>query len=152
MYDSLRRALDFTAAREKELELLYKRWSQHAPTARTMALLAEMGAAERGHYEMLLHISPIEVLSEQADPPVGGTPARLLLNVPLPGGPLSCDAIAAATRHEDLLATLYEFLAGLGGETGPLFRALATEERSHDRLLRTEIHAAVDTFAKRGCT
>ncbi|MDD4903636.1 MAG: ferritin family protein [Candidatus Bipolaricaulis sp.] len=152
MTHPLRRTLDVAAAGEKELEVLYKRWSQHAPTARTMALLAEMGAAERGHHEMLLHISPAEILPKRVDPRAGDAVLDFLVDVPLPGGELSQDAIAAATRREAALAALYEFLAGLGGEAGPLFRALAAEEQRHDRLLRTEVHAAVDTFPKRGCT
>jgi rubrerythrin len=145
--DSLQRALDFAVAREKEAELLYKGWEQRAPTARLKSLLAELGAAERGHHEMLLHILPDEVVPRRAksDAAVGIT--RLLADVACPSGPLSRDAVALAVRREEALVTLYKLLADLGGETAQLFRALAAEEERHCDVLRTDIDDAARTLA-----
>lgn len=147
MNDCLQRALDFAVAREKEAELLYKRWEQHAPTARLKSLLAELGAAERGHHEMLLHISPDEIVPRRAksDAAVGVT--ALLADVVCPSGPLSHDAVALAVRREEALVVLYKFLAGLGGETAQLFRALTAEEKGHVALLRADVNAAAGTLA-----
>jgi rubrerythrin len=145
--DCLQRALDFAVAREKEAELVYKQWEQRAPTARLKSLLAELGAAERGHHEMLLHISPDEVVPRRAksDAAVGIT--RLLADVACPSGPLSREAVALAIRREEALVALYKFLADLGGETAQLFRALAAEEKRHVVLLRADVNAAAGTLA-----
>ncbi len=145
MTDYLRRALDFAAANEKTAELTYKRWVQRAATARLKSILAELGAAERGHHEMLLHVSPNEIAAARAKPVNGAAIAKLLVNTPVPSDLLSRDGIAAAIRREEVLAALYELLAGLGGETAPLFFSLAAEEKRHRQLLLTVVHAAEDT-------
>jgi rubrerythrin len=150
--DPLERALDFARANEKTAELAYKRWAQRAPSARLKSILAELGAAERGHHEMLLHVSPSEIAAPRAQPVSGAAIAKLLVNTPTPTDLLSRDGIAAAVRREEVLAALYELLAGLGGETAALFSSLAAEEQRHRRLLLTEFGAAEDTSAGRGCT
>lgn len=152
MIDPLQRALDFAGANEKVAELAYKRWVQHAASARLKSILAELGAAERGHHEMLLHISPREIAARRAQPVSGTAIAKLLVDIPVPTDLLSCDGIAAAVRREEVLAALYELLAGLGGETAALFSSLAAEELRHRRILLTEFGAAEDTSAGRGCT
>jgi rubrerythrin len=150
--DPLERALDFARANEKTAELAYKRWAQHAASARLKSILAELGAAERGHHEMLLHVSPSEIAAPRAQPVSGAAIAKLLVNTPTPTDLLSRDGIAAAVRREEVLAALYELMAGLGGETAALFSSLAAEEQRHRRLLFTEFGAAEDTSAGRGCT
>ncbi len=143
--DYLQRALDFAAANEKTAELTYKRWVQRAATAQLKSILAELGAAERGHHEMLLHVTPSEIATNRATPITGAVIARLLVDVPVPTDLLSRDDIATAVRREEVLAALYELLAGLGGEAAPLFSSLAAEEKRHRQLLRTAVHTAEDT-------
>ncbi|MCX6093222.1 MAG: hypothetical protein NTY63_00125 [Candidatus Bipolaricaulota bacterium] len=148
----LQRALDFAAANEKTAELTYKRWAQRAATARLKSILAELGAAECGHHEILLHVSPSEITPESAEPVKGAVIARLLVDIPIPTDLLSPSDIAAAIRREEVLAALYELLASLGGETASLFSSLAAEEKRHRQLLLTEFHAAEDTSFSQGCT
>lgn len=152
MTDFLQRALDFAAANEKTAELTYKRWVERATSARLKSILAELGAAERGHHEMLLHVSPSEITASRAQPVNGAVIARLLVNTPVPTDLLSRDDIATAIRREEVLAALYERLAGLGGETAALFSSLAVEEKRHRQLLLTEFGTVEDTSAGRRCT
>ncbi len=152
MIDFLQRALEFAAANEKTAELVYKRWGQHATTARVKSILAELGAAERGHHEMLLHLSPTEIAPKRAEPPHAAVIAELLVDIPIPTDLLSRDDIAAAVRREEALAALYELLADLGGETAPLFFSLAVEEKRHRHVLLAEFRTEEDTSAGRGCT
>lgn len=150
--DPLQRALDFAAANEKTAELTYKRWVQRAASARLKSILAELGAAERGHHEMLLHVSPGEIAASRARPVDGAAIAKLLVDIPIPTDLLSRDNVAAAVRREEVLAALYELLAGLGGETAALFSSLTAEEKRHRQLLLTEFGAVEDTSADRRCT
>ena len=147
MSNSLRGALDYATACEKKVELLYKGWEQHAPTAQAKSLLAEMGATERGHHEMLLHISATELVPRRGRPAVGPEVAQFLVDVPSLHGPLTCEAVAAAVRQEEALVALYKFLAGLGGETAQLFRALTAEEKRHVALLLSDVDPAARTLA-----
>ncbi|MDD5264158.1 MAG: hypothetical protein PHU43_04885 [Candidatus Bipolaricaulis sp.] len=152
MTDPLQRALDFARANEKVVELAYKRWVQLAASARLKSVLAELGAAERGHHEMLLHVLHSEIAARRAQPVSSASIAKLLVDVPVPPDLLSFDGIVTAVRREEILAALYELLASLGGEAAALFSSLAAEEQRHRHLLLTEFGIGEDTSAGRGCT
>jgi len=135
----LKQALDFAIAKEREAEAFYKEWAAKVKSPAVVALFAELAATEHGHFEMLSHITPEDLATVAAS----GTARDLklsehLVDVEVSEGMDVQEAMILAMKREQSAAALYEELARLGGETQPLFAALAKEERKHKQKLEAE--------------
>ena len=138
MSDTLQKALEFAVTKEKEAEAFYKEWAEKAADATVKALFAEMAATEHGHMEMLLRVTPADM--------VGGEEARVedlnlsdvIAEVEAAPNLNLQQAMIVAMKREEAAAALYERLAAVGGETKSLFEALANEERKHKLQIETE--------------
>lgn len=127
----VQRVLDFAAARAREAEVVYKNWARAAHAEASRSLFAELGAAERGHWELLAHITPADLpASDPGATDFGMGNSKMTKSLPsLP----SSEGLKIAVEREVACAAIYERLAALGGETATLFRSLAEEERSHGK-------------------
>jgi len=140
MRDRVQHALDFAVAKEREAEAFYKRWAAQVIEPAVKALFAELAAAERGHMEMLSRIMPEDLIGRAAsgwDEADRGL-SDLLVDVRPSAETDLQTAILLAIQREEVAIALYQRLAELGGEAGPLFRALAGEERRHRQCLEAE--------------
>jgi rubrerythrin len=142
MRSGLQKALSFATAREQEAEAFYKDWAQRATDPAVRLLFGELGAAEHGHWQLLAHITPkdLVVRSQQA---LDSAIAEELVEIKARAGISLEEALVVATTREEASARLYERLAGLGGESAALFRSLANEEREHKRKIRTVCDKAI---------
>jgi rubrerythrin len=132
MRSGLQKVLSFAAAREQEAEAFYKDWAQRAGDPAVRLLFGELGAAEHGHWQLLAHITPGDLVArpqQATDPAV----AVGLVEIKARAGMAMQEALVVAMQREEASARLYERLAELGGESAPLFRSLANEEREHKR-------------------
>jgi len=135
MSDVLQRILDFAAAKEREAEAFFKEWGQRVDDLKVRALLAEVAAAENGHWQILRHVVPQDLLPSAAKAPAVSEVTRWLVEVPVAAGATLREAISAAIHRKVVAAALYEKLERLGGETGPLLQALKNDELRHKDLL-----------------
>jgi len=134
--DVLQRVLDLAEAREQEAEAFYKDWAQRAADPAVRLLFAELGAREHGHWQLLAHITPNDLVArphQAADLAI----AEWLIEIKARAGMALQEALVVASKREEASAHLYERLAELGGESAPLFRSLANEERDHKRKIET---------------
>jgi rubrerythrin len=132
MRSGLQKVLSFAAAREQEAEAFYKDWAQRAGDPAVRLLFAELGAREHGHWQLLAHITPNDLVArphQAADLAI----AEWLIEIKARAGMGLQESLVVAVRREEAAAHLYERLAELGGESAPLFRSLANEEREHKR-------------------
>jgi rubrerythrin len=136
MRSGLQKVLSFAAAREQEAEAFYKDWAQRAGDPAVRLLFAELGAREHGHWQLLAHITPNDLVArphQAADLAI----AEWLIEIKARAGMALQESLVVAVRREEAAAHLYERLAELGGESAPLFRSLANEEREHKRKIET---------------
>jgi rubrerythrin len=142
MKSGLQKVLSFAAAREQEAEAFYKDWAQSATDPAVRLLFGELGAAEHGHWQLLDHIAPNDLV---ARPQQAGNLALAeeLVQIKARAGMALREALVLAMKREEVSAGLYERLAELGGEAAPLFRALANEEREHKRKIGTVYGTAI---------
>jgi rubrerythrin len=132
MKDPLQKVLSFAAAREREAEAFYKDWAQRATDPTVRLLCGELGACEHGHWQLLAHITSNDLVSrpqQAADLVV----TEWLVEVKARADVTLQEALLVAMKREEAAARLYDRLAELGGESAPLFRSLANEEREHKR-------------------
>lgn len=137
MRDHLQRVLDFAAAKEREAEAFYKEWGQKVSDLKVRALLAELAAADNGHWQILRHVVPHDVLSSAAMAPTSSEIAQWLVEVPIATRATLHEAMTAAIHRKAAAAVLYEWLERFGGETGPLLQSLKSDELRHKNLLET---------------
>lgn len=134
MKPSLERALAIAAACAREAEAAYKTWARTAGTESDRNRFAELGAAERGHWELLAHITPADFpVAVLLLPDLAIRDAKAVRSLP---SVLSAAGLSAAAEREAICADIYDRLAGLGGETAMLFRSFADEERGHGKWLQ----------------
>jgi rubrerythrin len=136
MRSGLQKVLSFAAAREQEAEAFYKDWAQRATDPAVRLLCAELGAREHGHWQLLAHITPNDLVArphQAADLAM----AEWLVEIKARAGMALQGALVVAAKREEASAHLYERLAELGGESAPLFHSLANEEREHKRKIET---------------
>ena len=136
MRSGLQKVLNFAAAREQEAEAFYKDWAQRTVDPAARVLFGELGAAEHGHWQLLAHITPKDLVarSQQA---TDSAIAEELVEIKARAGMTLQEALVVAMKREEASARLYERLAELGGESAPLFRSMANEEREHKRKIKT---------------
>ncbi len=132
MRQELEKAIGFALTREKEAEAFYKDWAQRASDPAVRLLFAELGAREHGHWQMLAHITPGDLTAHPQCATHLGI-AEWLVDIKAHAGVTLQDGLAVAMEQEGAAARLYDKLAELGGESAPLFRAMASEEREHRR-------------------
>jgi rubrerythrin len=147
MRDLVQKALDFAIAKEKEAEAFYRDWAEKVTDPSAKALLNELKAAERSHFEMLSRITVDELVAEGKGS--SGRPdlkiAELLVDVdPTPSMSLQ-EAMVVAMKREATSVALYEKLAQLRGEAAALFHGLAEEERRHKSWLEKQYDEAILT-------
>ncbi len=142
MIGRLQAALDFSVARSREAEALFKKWAPRVEDPEIQALFAELAAAERGRTEMLSRMNPDELA-----PRAGEVPDLADLLVDVRTAPRSTleKTIFAAIRRKEITASLYERIARLEGEACSFFRAMAEEDRRSARALE----ACVARLARR---
>jgi rubrerythrin len=136
MKDPLQKVLSFAVAREQEAEAFYKDWAQRTVDPAARVLFGELGAREHGHWQLLAHITPKDLVArphQAADPAI----AEGLVEIKARAGMPLHEALVVAMKREEASARLYERLAEFGGESAPLFRSLASEEREHKRKIET---------------
>ena len=136
MKHPLQKVLSFAAAREQEAEAFYKDWAQRTVDPAVGILFGELGAREHGHWQLLAHITPKDLVArphQAADLAM----AEGLVEIKARAGIALQEALVGATKREEASARLYERLAELGGESAPLFRSMANEEREHKRKIET---------------
>jgi len=138
MRDSLQKALEFAVAKEKEAEAFYKEWAEKVSDPTVKALFAEMAATEHGHMEMLSRVTPEDMASTREASVEDLNLSELIVEVKATPNLDLQQAMIVAMKREESAAALYERLAQVGGETQPLFEALANEERRHKLQLETE--------------
>ena len=126
MRNLLQRALNFALTRSQEAEAQFKAWASRTGDPEFHALLAGLAAAERGRAEMLSRMIPEELTGRIEEPT---ELAALLVDVKEPRSPTFEQAIDAAIRRKGITAALYDGLAGLEGEAGSFFRAMADADR-----------------------
>jgi len=136
--EALKQALAFAVEKEQEAEAFYKEWAAKVGDQAVVALFAELAATEHGHFEMLSHITPEDLVAAHTAAPVDLKLSELLVGVEASEGMGIQEAMLLAMKREEAAAALYDELARLGGETRPLFEALAKEERKHKLQLETE--------------
>lgn len=145
MREALQRVLDFAIDEEKGAEALYRAWASRMVCPAVVSLFAELAAIEHGHVEMLLRLTPDDLLSGASTEASHLGPP----DVPSEGeasAPTSVrEAMAAAMKREETVADLFDAVARLGGETRPLFVGLAAEERRHRRRLEAACDALIVT-------
>ncbi len=129
--EELQRALDFAVAREQEAEAFYKEWARTVTSETLRVMLGDLGAAEHDHGQMLAHITPADLLAKRRDRSQEPRVANELVQVEAPPKPSLDEVFAVAVRRKKIAAALYDRFAEWGGEVAPLFRALASDERSH---------------------
>ncbi len=134
MKPSLERALAVAAACAREAEAAYKKWARIAESEADRHRLAELGAAERGHWELLAHITPADLPAAALPLPDLGIRDGKAVR-PLPSV-LSAEGLSAAVAREAICADIYGRLAEMGGETAMLFQSFANEERGHGKWLQ----------------
>jgi rubrerythrin len=137
MQNPLQKVLDFAAARAKEAEAFYKRWAQTAEQETVRVLFGELGAAEHGHWQLLAHVTPADVLSRASGRVADLGVAEWLVEIKARSRLSLQEALIVAIEREESSARLYDRLAELGGESATLFRSLANEERAHKRAIET---------------
>jgi len=138
MRDELRKALDFAIAKEKESEAFYKEWAQKATHPAVHELFAELAGVEHGHMEILLNITPEEMISKgNAQTTVFGL-SELLVDVTAAANLTLQEAMIVAMKREEGAVKLYTRLAEMSGEAQSLFEALAKEEARHKAKLESE--------------
>lgn len=135
MKDRLQRVLDFAVAKEREAEAFYKEWAQRVVDPSVHALFAELAATERGHWEILRHVMPHDIVSPSAEVPPDEEIARWLVELPATTDLSIREAVDVAIRRKDAAALLYGRLERLGGETSALLHALKSEELRHRQML-----------------
>ena len=142
MKDPLQKVLSFAVAREQEAEAFYKDWAQRATDPAVRLVFGELGAAEHGHWQLLAHITPKDLVarSQQA---TDSAIAEELVEIKARAGMTLQEALVVAMTREEASACLYERLADLGGESAALFRSLANEEREHKRKIGTVYDKAI---------
>ena len=136
MRSGLQKVLSFAAAREQEAEAFYKDWAQRTVDPAVHVLFGELGAREHGHWQLLAHITPKDLVArphQAADLAI----AEGLVEIKARAGMPLHEALVVAMKREEASARLYERLAELGGESAPLFRSMANEEREHKRKIET---------------
>jgi len=134
--DVLQRVLDLAEAREQAAEAFYKDWAQRAGDPAVRLLFGELGAREHGHWQLLAHITPNDLVA-QPQQATDLAMAEWLVEIKARAGMTLQEALVVAMKREEASAHLYERLAELGGESAPLFRSLANEEREHKRKIET---------------
>jgi rubrerythrin len=133
----LKQALDFAIEKEREAEAFYKEWAAVVKSPAVVALFAELAATEHGHVEMLLRITPEDLVASHAGEETDLKLSDLLVEIEASEGMSIQEAMIVAMKREETSAALYDGLARLGGEAQALFEALADEERKHKRQLET---------------
>ena len=136
MKDPLQKVLDFAAAREQEAEAFYKEWARKVDHESVRVLFGELGAVEHSHWQLLAHITPNDLVAR----PQQATDlamAEWLVEIKARAAMGLQEALVVASKREEASAHLYERLAELGGESAPLFRSLANEERDHKRKIES---------------
>jgi rubrerythrin len=142
MKDPLQKVLSFAAAREQEAEALYKDWAQRAMDPAVRLLFGELGAREHGHWQLLAHITPGDLVARPQQA-TDSAIAEVLVEIRARAGMSLQEALVVAMTREEASARLYERLAELGGESAALFRSLANEEREHKRKIGTVYGTAI---------
>ncbi len=137
MHEELRQALDFAIEKEREAEAFYKEWAAVVTSSAVVELFAELAATEHGHVEMLLRITPEDLVASHVGKEADLKLSDLLMDVEASKGMSFQEAMIVAMKREEGSAALYDELAHLGGEAESLFEALANEERKHKRQLET---------------
>jgi len=136
--DELKKALKFAIQKEREAEAFYKDWAAKVESPAVVALFAELAGVEHGHVEMLLRVTPEEIVASHGAELSDLKLSDLLVEVKASEGMSIQEAMIVAMKREEAAAALYESLSGLGGEAQSLFAALAKEERKHKLQLETE--------------
>ena len=137
MRDPLQKVLDFAAAREREAEAFYKDWARKADQESVRVLFGELGAAEHGHWQLLAHVTPADVVARSTGRVADLGISEWLVEVKARPEISLQEALIVAVKREESSAQLYDRLAQCGGESATLFRALANEERSHKKTIET---------------
>ncbi len=137
MRDPLQKVLDFAAAREQEAEAFYKEWARTADHESVRVLFGELGAAEHGHWQLLAHVTPADVVARSTGRVVDLGISEWLVEVKARPGLSLQEALVVAMKREESSARLYDRLAQCGGESSTLFRSLANEERCHRKTIET---------------
>ncbi len=132
MKDPLQKVLSFAVAREQEAEAFYKDWAQRTVDPAVRVLFGELGAREHGHWQLLAHITPKDLVA-QPHQAADLAMAEGLVEIKARAGMTLQQALVVAMKREEASARLYERLAEFGGESAPLFRFMANEEREHKR-------------------
>jgi len=143
--ETVREALDFAIAKEREAEAFYKEWAAKVENPAVVALFAELAGVEHGHIEMLSRITPEDLVEATS---VGEADLKLserLVDVKASKGMGIQEAMILAMKREEAAAALYDELAGLGGDARSLFEGLAKEERRHKRRLEADYDEQVLT-------
>ncbi|MFC2077593.1 ferritin family protein [Candidatus Bipolaricaulota bacterium] len=138
MNDELKKALEFAIEKEREAEAFYKEWAAKVESPAVVALFAELAGVEHGHVEMLLRITPEEIVASHRAETSDLNLSDLLVGVEASKNMGVQEAMILAMKREESAAALYESLSGLGGVAQSLFEALAKEERKHKLKLETE--------------
>lgn len=138
MRTRIQHALDFALAKEREAESFYKTWAETVTDSGVKELLIGLGAAERGHIEMLLHITPEDLITRADEPIEDLGLVQYLVDVQADPEMTLQEAMILAMKREEVSIALYERLSEFSGEASALFRGLAAEERRHKLRLETE--------------
>ena len=137
MKDPLQKVLDFAAAREQEAEAFYKEWARKVDHESVRVLFGELGAVEHGHWQLLAHVTPSDVVARSIGRVADLGISEWLVEVKARSGLSLQQALIVAMKREESSAQLYDRLAQCGGESATLFRSLANEERSHKKAIET---------------
>jgi rubrerythrin len=137
MKDPLQKVLDFAAAREQEAEAFYKEWARKVDHESVRVLFGELGAVEHGHWQLLAHVTPSDVVARSTGRVADLGISEWLVEVKARSGLSLQQALIVAMKREESSAQLYDRLAQCGGESATLFRSLANEERSHKKAIET---------------
>jgi rubrerythrin len=131
MRDTMRKALDFAIAKEREAEAFYKEWAQKVKDPAVHALFAELAGVEYGHVQMLLRVTPDEMVSRRPSAESSLDLSEFLVDVEAAASLSLQEAMIIAMKREETAVKLYSRLAEFGGEARALFEALAREEQRH---------------------
>ncbi len=131
MRDKMRKALDFAIAKEREAEAFYKEWAQKVNDPGVHALFAELAGVEYGHLQMLLRVTPEEMVERDPSAESSLDLSEFLVDVEAAPSLNLQEAMIIAMKREEIAVRLYSQLAEFGGEARPLFEALAREEQRH---------------------
>lgn len=138
MRDPMRKALDFAIAKELEAEAFYKEWAEKAKDPAVHALFAELAGVEHGHRQMLLRITPEEMVERGRTPVTDADLSDVLVDIDASASLSVQEAMIVAMKREQGAVNLYRRLSEFGGKTKPLFEALAKEEQRHQSKLQAE--------------